>query len=81
MSKKVTFGVKPNQKSAEDWIASRETGVPQSSEPRNEVVYKRLTVDIPAELHASLKMQCAKEGVVMAEVIRDLLTQHLKGTQ
>ena len=32
MSKKVTFGVKPNQKSAEDWIASRETGVPQSPE-------------------------------------------------
>jgi len=41
---------------------------------------KRLTIDIPAELHTATKVACAQRGAKMADVIRELLeTQSGKG--
>ncbi len=41
---------------------------------------KRLTIDIPSELHANVKADCARRGVKMAESIRELLEEHFKET-
>ena len=34
---------------------------------------KRLTFDIPADLHKRMKLACVQEGRDMAEVIREML--------
>ena len=56
MSKKVTIGSKPTNKSAQtsadEWVENRSTG--NAPEPM-----KRLTIDIPESLHRAIKMQCA----------------------
>lgn len=36
---------------------------------------KRLTIDVPVSLHHRMKCQCAMEKLVMADVIRQLLTE------
>ncbi len=37
---------------------------------------KRLTIDVPAELHANVKAGCARRGVKMSDAIRDLLERN-----
>jgi hypothetical protein len=37
---------------------------------------KRLTLDIPLELHRAIKMSAAHEGVTMVEKLRNLLMKH-----
>lgn len=70
MSKKITIMSKPvKTKQADEWVATRDTvPVPTASEPM-----KRLTVDIPAGLHAKMKSDCAMQGRKMADAIRELL--------
>ncbi|MGP9655865.1 hypothetical protein [Halomonas sp. AOP35-4E-18] len=68
-SKKVPLGGKPSSapKSGQDvdaWVGSRQ------KEPN-----KRLTIDIPASLHAKLKSDCAIRGRKMADEVRDLLLE------
>lgn len=70
MSKKIAFGTKPMPKatpqaSADQWV-----------EHRTSEANKRLTIDIPASLHARIKSACALQGVKMNEEIRKLLEQH-----
>jgi plasmid stability protein len=36
---------------------------------------KRLTIDIPEDLHRRLKMDCAANGHKMADVVREMLSQ------
>ena len=36
---------------------------------------KRLTIDIPLELHHQVKRECADRGIKMADIARDLLTK------
>lgn len=38
---------------------------------------KRLTIDIPAQLHKTLKIKAVTDGVTMAEIVRQLLIQQL----
>ena len=38
---------------------------------------KRLTIDIPARLHKTLKIKAVTDGVTMAEIVRQLLVQQL----
>ncbi len=74
MSKKVSISAKSaTKKSADDWVSSRQ--VP----PAEPVQTKRLTIDVPAELHSQIKMQCAKEGVKMADAIREMLQERFGG--
>jgi len=35
----------------------------------------RLTIDFPADLHRSIKSQCAWRGPKIADKVRDLLTE------
>ena len=34
---------------------------------------KRLTVDVPMNLHTAIKVKCAQKGLKMADAIRDIL--------
>jgi hypothetical protein len=74
MSKKVAFGVKPgaarpDPTQADDWVNRRD---PEAM--------KRLTIDVPASLHARIKSQCALRGVKMADEVRDLLEKHFQSS-
>jgi uncharacterized protein YdaT len=72
MNKKVSFGPKPSVVPAEtpkadEWVKNRETES-----------MKRLTIDVPASLHARIKSQCAIRGVKMADEVRELLEKHFQ---
>ena len=64
--KRVSIVQKPHRPAgeADAWVRERVT------EPK-----KRLTVDIPASLHARVKAQCALEGVNMKTAFLDLLSE------
>lgn len=52
--------------------------IPKHIEPENTIVpqkdsMKRLTIDIPENLHRKLKAQCAMEGQKIADAVRKLL--------
>jgi hypothetical protein len=80
MSKTLAFKVpaKPSEKGADDWI---NRGVEEHLEPRMTPDtapaerMKRLTVEVPVSLHTRVKVGCAKEGVKIADEVRDLLAK------
>ena len=69
MSKDVSFSGKPpsqvNPRAAE---ALEALGLSPSPEKT-----KRLTVDVPATLHARMKLECCRRDVAIADVVRRLL--------
>jgi hypothetical protein len=69
MSKQVTFG-KPERPaaSADAWVASR--GEKPTPPPM-----KRLTLDLPEQLHQALKLDCARKGVTMVDALREILLE------
>jgi hypothetical protein len=77
MAKEVSFGSQPPRARAEALDAFVHGG--QSAEPaptreqRPRVPMKRLTFDIPADLHRRMKLACVREERDMADVIRELL--------
>ena len=50
---------------AEDWVQDKPAGEP----------VKRLTIEIPAQLHAQVKAKCALRGLKMKDLVRTLLEQ------
>lgn len=72
MSKKVSFGARPSTTTppaaADAWVAERV--VPVSTTPM-----KRLTLDIPADLHRAIKTACASRGTKIVDELRELLVQ------
>jgi predicted DNA binding CopG/RHH family protein len=80
-TKKVSIGKKPGSKeqptAIEEWVANREDlqEAEQSTGNHSEKM-KRLTLDIPEELHRAIKRKAVDEGVTMAELLRSLLEQH-----
>ncbi|MER2512638.1 MAG: hypothetical protein ABTQ25_09545 [Nitrosomonas ureae] len=72
MNKKVSFGTRPSAaqpetSKADDWVNRRDAET-----------MKRLTIDVPASLHARIKSQCAIRGVKMADEVRELLEKHFQ---
>ena len=45
---------------------------------RDAEAMKRLTIDVPASLHARIKSQCALRGAKMADEVRELLEKHFQ---
>ena len=45
---------------------------PQGDSPAPKM--KRLTIDVSADLHSAIKVDCARKGIKMADAIRGLLT-------
>lgn len=68
MSKSVSFDRPVKPVTPEAWVIATPL-VP--GEPT-----KRLTVDVPEILHRRVKIQCAIQGVTLADVVRELLEQH-----
>lgn len=65
--KRVSITPKPSTQglpSADAWVKER-----KSPEERN----VRLTLEVPESLHRRFKVQCAADGVVMSDVIREML--------
>ena len=48
---------------------------PSSDHEANAASLKRLTVNIPDELHHRIKVRCAYERLQISEVVRSLLTK------
>jgi hypothetical protein len=78
MGKKISFAAKPKKanqapKAADAWVSSGDPR--EQDEPKNEapVAMKRLTIDVPADLHQRIKIGCTKRGLKMADAIRNLL--------
>jgi hypothetical protein len=46
--------------------------------PRLSGSMKRLTLDLPQELHRAIKLNAVQEGVTMAQKLRGLLMEHYK---
>ncbi len=67
MSKSISFDRPTKQPTPESWVLANPipAGMPT----------KRLTVDVPEPLHHRIKVQCAMQGVNMADVVRELLEQ------
>lgn len=75
MSKKINMSARPKvSPDADKWVESR--SVPKPSAP--DVPMKRLTIDVPAELHTHLKVMCASRGERMADVLRRLIEQEVE---
>lgn len=72
--KKVAFGAKPQEKgkaiTPEDWVSGA-----KAKEAETEPM-KRLTIDVPESLHRRVKVQCATQGVKIADEVRRLLETH-----
>ena len=74
MSKKISMTARPQIKpDADKWVESRSVAKPD--EP--DVPMKRLTIDIPADLHTRFKVVCASKGERMACVLRRLIEQEV----
>ena len=70
--KKINIRPRPSSQAraqAEAWVENR-------GQEENQVVQmKRLTVDIPDELHRKMKADCAMQGLKIADVIREMLME------
>jgi len=80
MAKQVTFASNPRNKPApadlDAFVHGSRSLQPESTHPEPpvpKVPMKRLTFDIPADLHKRMKLACVQEGKDMAVVIREML--------
>jgi hypothetical protein len=71
--KRITIGGRPSTATplpaADSWVSEREI----NSTPA--VPMKRLTIDIPEDLHRKIKAATAARGAKMADEVRELLMQ------
>lgn len=76
MTKSVSF-TRPKKKvpvNAETWVSGNAADTaPVLKAIKTPVSMKRLTIDIPEELHRRVKSGCAVRGEKIAEVIRRIL--------
>ena len=75
MAKKVAFGAKPRGErptTPDQWVS----GGAAQREAKEAVETTRFTIDIPTDLHARIKSQCALRKVKMREEIQGLLEKH-----
>ena len=72
MKKTVVFKRSSQSAPGDAWVgAGSDVGTPATpSSPM-----KRLTIDIPLELHRRVKRECADRGIKMADIVRDLLAK------
>jgi hypothetical protein len=83
MAKQVTFASNPRQKPSPEDLDAFVHGAPPNPVPpivdetgplpAPKMPMKRLTFDIPANLHRRMKIACVQDGREMAAVIREML--------
>jgi len=74
MAKQVAFSARPRAREA-DLDAFVHGGAQRHEAAPTRRQMKRLTFDIPADLHTRMKIGCAREGRDMAEALRELIAQ------
>ncbi|WP_375616324.1 plasmid partition protein ParG [Bartonella sp. AP58NXGY] len=71
MNKKIKIGTKPTNKSipltADAWVENHKENMSGGM--------KRLTIDIPENLHRLIKVSCASRGTKIADEVRELLSR------
>jgi hypothetical protein len=81
--KKVAIGAKPSASlrptTPDDWVENRAGGNEPKTKMAPDEPTKRLTIDIPASLHAQVKSQCALQNLRMADVVREMLEKRFQG--
>lgn len=83
MSKKINIQKKPQPSksilTSDNWVSDR-GGIPEQKPSQREikVQMKRFTIDVPIELHTTIKKTCAERGTKMADEIRIILSNHYK---
>jgi hypothetical protein len=74
--KKIEFFHKPSLKDAgsniDEWVAGKSDKILSSKQEG----YKRTTIYMPEELHKKIKIESAKNGTTMTEIIIKLLEEH-----
>lgn len=77
--KKVNIGLKPATQDlptdVNQWVSHR-AELPAKEDQTAPVKMKRLTLDIPQNLHRAIKRKALEEGVTMADLLRSLLEKH-----
>lgn len=69
--KRVAIGLKPGrERQADAWVARSEPSAAPVEEGAPPAVTKRLTIDVSEDLHRTLKVKAAQEGVRMADLVR-----------
>ena len=72
MKKTVAFNRPSQPAPADAWVGAGADITPPAASAGP---MKRLTIDIPVELHRLVKRECADRGIKMADIVRDLLTK------
>jgi hypothetical protein len=72
MIKKVSIGKKPTNKKTSE---AADAWVENHTAADATVKMKRLTIDIPEQLHREIKAQCAMRGTKIADEVRALLRE------
>lgn len=72
MKKTVAFKRPTQPAPADAWVGA---GADTSTPVLPAGPMKRLTIDIPLELHRQVKRECADRGIKMADIVRDLLAK------
>ena len=76
MVKKVNFGAKPKVSQlapeADDWVQQQAGKNDSDVEPM-----RRLTIDVPEELHRQLKIAAASQNMAMADLVREWIRKGL----
>lgn len=68
--KRVDIGLTPHTKrNADNWVTQSPSS-DTSPDTEAPAVIKRLTIDVPEELHRQLKVKAATDGVRMADLVR-----------
>ncbi len=82
--KKITIPTTPKQAQLDQWVTATELPdpiAPQSPPtklPIDSPKMKRLTLDIPEELHRSIKLKAVTQGVSMVDLLRTLLEENYR---
>ena len=75
MTKTVNFKVPQRSvpTKVDDWVQSTRP-VDREAPPAGPTeAMKRFTIDVPVTLHTRIKMECARRGIKMADMLRELL--------
>jgi len=87
--KTVAFKPLPKPSSPDEWVRGaavreEEAAAEAKAEPKTERkpgLDKRFSMLMPTELHSRVKMECARRGLIIADVIREFLEREFPASR
>ena len=79
--KRIDFSVRPRANknelpaTADEWV--RDGNEPEKPARQEEGPQKRLTLNLPAELHTDFKGLCVRKGITIQDKVQDLIEREL----